>query len=85
MPKRIVYQDGDGIVKILVPSSELSIEEVARKDVPAGLAYKIVDTSEIPSDRTFRNAWEADMSEPHGTGIGHEAWVTEQAEKEVTA
>jgi hypothetical protein len=26
--------------------------------VPANTPYKIVDVSEIPSDRTFRNAWE---------------------------
>jgi hypothetical protein len=31
---------------------------IAAKDVPAGLQYFIVDASEIPTDRTFRNAWE---------------------------
>jgi hypothetical protein len=31
---------------------------LANKDVPAGKPYKIVDVSEIPEDRTFRNAWE---------------------------
>lgn len=31
---------------------------VAAKDVPAGVEYQIVDVSDIPSDRTFRNAWE---------------------------
>ena len=33
---------------------------VALKDVPAGVPFKIVDVSEIPEDRTFRAAWEAD-------------------------
>ena len=35
-----------------------TIEELAAKDVPSGKPYKIVDVSDIPTDRTFRNAWE---------------------------
>jgi len=31
---------------------------VAAKDVPEGKPYKIVDVSDIPADRTFRDAWE---------------------------
>lgn len=58
MDKRIIYPTDDGGVAVIIPSGELSIEEVAAKDVPAGKPYKIVDVSDIPSDRTFRNAWE---------------------------
>lgn len=60
MEKRIVYPNGEGGVTILIPAPEcgLTIEEIAVKDVPKGKPYKIVDVSEIPSDRTFRNAWE---------------------------
>ena len=60
MNKRIVYQNDDGGVSVIVPAPEcgLTIEEIAAKDVPAGKPYKIVDVSDIPSDRTFRNAWE---------------------------
>ncbi len=60
MEKRIVYPNGEGGVTILIPALEcgLTIEEIAVKDVPKGKPYKIVDVSEIPSDRTFRNAWE---------------------------
>lgn len=60
MDKRIIYPTPDGGVAIIVPAPEcgLSIEEIARKDVPAGVNYRIVNVSEIPSDRTFRNAWE---------------------------
>ena len=36
----------------------LSIEQIADKDVPAGAPYKIIDASDIPTDCTFRNAWE---------------------------
>jgi hypothetical protein len=57
MNERIIYPT-DGGVSIIIPTGELPIEEVARKDVPVGVPYKIVDVSDIPTDRTFRNAWE---------------------------
>jgi hypothetical protein len=60
MNQRIIYPTDDGGVAVIVPAPEcgLTIEEIAAKDVPAGKTYKIVDVSDIPSDRTFRNAWE---------------------------
>jgi hypothetical protein len=60
MNQRIIYQTEDGGVAIIVPSAEcgLTIEQIAQKDVPSGKAYKIVDVADIPTDRTFRNAWE---------------------------
>lgn len=56
---RIIYSTDDGGVAVIVPSPDcgLTIEQIAAKDVPAGKPYQIVDKSEIPSDRTFRNAW----------------------------
>ncbi len=54
---RIIYTNESGGVSVIIPTGELSIEEVAKKDVPAGVAYEIVEDSDIPSDRTFRNAW----------------------------
>jgi hypothetical protein len=59
MNKRIIYPTDDGGVSIIVPSPNcgLTIEEIAAKDVPAGKPYEIVDAADIPSDRTFRNAW----------------------------
>ena len=33
-------------------------EWIAAKDVPDGKPFQIVDVSDIPEDRTFRNAWE---------------------------
>jgi hypothetical protein len=57
--KRIIYQDDEGGVAIIVPADcGLTIEEIAAKDVPAGKPYQIVDVADIPTDRTFRNAWE---------------------------
>lgn len=58
MNQRIIYPTPEGGVAVIIPNGELSIEEVAAKDVPEGVPYQIVDASEIPSDRTFRNAWE---------------------------
>ena len=59
MDKRILYQNDEGGISIIVPAEEcgLTIEEIAAKDVPQGKEYHIVDVSEIPTDRTFRNAW----------------------------
>lgn len=34
------------------------MEWIANKDVPEGKPYKIVDVEDIPTDRTFRDAWE---------------------------
>ena len=58
MNKRIVYQNNEGGISIIVPADcGLTIEEIVAKDVPTGKAYNIVDVSEIPIDRTFRDAW----------------------------
>jgi hypothetical protein len=81
MNQRIIYPTDDGGVAIIIPTGDIEIAEVARKDVPAGVAYKIVDVADIPSDRTFRNAWEADFTNPDGVGIGADAWFAEQAAK----
>ena len=59
MNQRIIYPTDDGVAVIIpAPNCDLTIEEIAAKDVPAGKPYKIVDVADIPSDRTFRNAWE---------------------------
>ena len=58
---RIIYNQDDGTVAVIIPTQEAldtyGIEAIAIKDVPAGKPFKIVDVSEIPSDRTFRAAW----------------------------
>jgi len=59
MNQRIIYPTDEGGVAVIVPAPEwgLTIEEIAAKDVPEGKPFKIVDVADIPSDRTFRNAW----------------------------
>ena len=50
----------------------MTIEEIAKKDVPTNYKYKIVDVSEISSDRTFRDAWVINDSElTDGAGENH--------------
>lgn len=63
--KRIIYMQSNGVLAVLCPSpnEQRSLDEIAKKDVPTGLKYKIVNVSEIPSDRTFRNAWEINEDE----------------------
>ena len=61
MNQRIIYPTDDGGVAIIIPTPEAleqhGIQAIAIKDVPAGKPYEIVDADDIPSDRTFRNAW----------------------------
>ena len=62
MTQRIIYPTDEGGVAVVIPSPEaletMTIEEIAAKDVPAGKPFKIVNTEDVPSDRTFRAAWE---------------------------
>lgn len=60
MRQRIIYPNDAGGVSVIIPAPEcgLSVEEIAAKDVPAGKPYKIIDVTDVPSDRAFRNAWE---------------------------
>jgi hypothetical protein len=58
MNERIIYPNNDGGVSIVIPSGEVSIDQVIAQSVPEGKPYKIVDVADIPTDRTFRNAWE---------------------------
>lgn len=85
MTKRIIYPTPTGIA-IIIPTDELPIEVVARKDVPQGVAYRIIDTATVPTDRTFRSAWEADFTSPDGFGDPATYWtekeVAEQAKRE---
>ncbi len=59
---RIIYKTPDGGVAVIVPSPEYlqdhTIEELAAKDVPEGAEFRIVDTVDVPTDRTWRAAWE---------------------------
>lgn len=57
--KRILFPNDDGGVSIIIPAESV---EAAMKDIPSGKPYLIVDATDIPTDRTFRNAWTADFT-----------------------
>lgn len=83
MNQRIIYTRPDGGVSIIVPTG--SIED-CMKDIPEGAEYEIVTTDVIPSDRTFRNAWEK-QGKAVGTnltkakGIAHDKRRAKRAEE----
>ena len=71
--KRIIYKNTDNSVGVLIPTQEAlsfaTLAQIAEKDVPKDLPYKIVSVDDIPSDREFRNAWEWNNTiEPDGFG-----------------
>lgn len=84
MTQAIIYPNDEGGVALVMPAPEcgLTVEEIARKDVPVGKPYHIINADQVPQDHIFFNAWEADFSAPDGYGIGHDAWFAEQAAKE---
>jgi len=58
MEKRILITNDNGAsIGVIVPANNVTAE-FCIKDVPVGAKYKIVATADVPSDRTFRNAWE---------------------------
>lgn len=63
---KIIFANQDGSIGIVHPTAEalatMSMHEIARKDVPTGRPYKIVQDEDIPTDRTFRDAWEVDVA-----------------------
>ena len=58
---RILYKTEEGGVAVIIPSpnylQDHTIEELAAKDVPEGANHEIVEDGDVPSDRTFREAW----------------------------
>lgn len=80
MTQKIIYTADDGMLMIIHPTPEIletkTIEEVAQKDVPNGKPYKIIEITDLPSDRTFRDAWEVDESTlTDGIGAEHNMFI----------
>ena len=63
---KIIYKNLNGGVSVVHPTEEalsvMTIDDIAKKDVPTGIAYAIVEDSFIPTDRTYRDAWVVDES-----------------------
>ena len=59
--ERILVKTEEGVT-VICPAPGFTAE-FCIKDVPTGSYYKIVPTTEVPSDRTFRNAWEVETDD----------------------
>ena len=57
--KRIIFETDEGGIAIMIPSDNcgLTLEQIRAKGVPSGKTSYIVDKSEVPTDRSFRDAW----------------------------
>lgn len=73
----IAYQSDSGRLEILVASHQcgLSIEDIAKKDVPKGTPYKFISPADVPESDEYREAWTMDFSEPDGIGMGADDWL----------
>jgi len=56
MTQVIIFTNNNGGVSVCIPTGELSIEAVQAKDTPVGSL--IVNTSDLPTDNDFFDAWE---------------------------
>jgi hypothetical protein len=56
MTQAIIFTNDNGGVSVCIPTGEISIEAVQAKDTPAGSL--IVNTSDLPTDNDFFDAWE---------------------------
>ena len=56
MTQAIIFTNDNGGVSVCIPTGEISIEAVQAKDTPKGSL--IVNTSDLPTDNDFFDAWE---------------------------
>ena len=74
---KIVFENLDKTVSVLTPTldalSFATIEQIAEKDVPVNLPYWILEVSNIPSDRTYREAWRIEPIWGDPSGFGGES------------
>jgi hypothetical protein len=56
MTQAIIFTNDNGGVSVCIPTGEISIEAVQAKDTPKGSL--IVNTSDLPRDNDFFDAWE---------------------------
>ena len=54
---RVIYPNDEGGVSIIVPSRSCQSIDRMVQIVPSGKPYRVVSVSDIPSDRTYRDAW----------------------------
>jgi hypothetical protein len=61
MSQVFIYQNDRGGVSVGTPTEDalqyFTIEEIAAKDTPEGVAYYVVDSSTLPADTAFFSSW----------------------------
>tara|TARA_B100000941_G_C28392514_1_gene493517 strand:- start:293 stop:526 length:234 start_codon:yes stop_codon:yes gene_type:complete len=69
---KIIYREDDGSVAIFIPAPKglnpetgntWTIEELVKRVVPSGKRYKLVEDTDVPADRSFREAWTVDEAD----------------------
>ena len=66
--KNIIYEGADGNINLLHPNPNMDIVEVAKKDVPTGVKYKILEKEDLP-EFYWLGAWEYDF-DTNSDGVG---------------
>jgi hypothetical protein len=79
MTNYIIYQTDNGGVAVIIPAPNcgLTVEQIALKDVPSGKPFKIIEATDLPTDKSQRDGWtvdEADLTDGVGAdyGVGSE-------------
>jgi hypothetical protein len=77
---KIIYPY-NGTIAVINPAG-LPLADCCEKDVPYNVPYLIVQDSEIPTDRMFRDAWTEDFTTPDGYGMGAQRWFIREYDRE---
>ena len=80
--KRIIYNSEIGLI-IMTPNKFIEDEfknaiMIGEKDVPFGIKFKIIDSSDIPTEPM--ETWEFDLSNPNGIGLSPEEFYAKYPE-----
>ena len=56
---RFLYTDDNGILCIVCPAdnTDLTLDQIKAKDCPSGKTVYTINKSDVPTDRSFRDAW----------------------------
>jgi hypothetical protein len=54
--QRVIFPNDEGGVSIIVPAPGVMLEQVLAA-VPRGKPYQVINATDVPTDRTFRDAW----------------------------
>lgn len=65
----IIFPNEDGI-SIVYPSGDVDLETTIRYSVPEGVPYRIITEADLPEDKSQRNLWTADFTNPDGISPG---------------